>query len=88
MDHVEASVHLKYEIDMLIHTVMLIESGKVAGGIGNAILESWVQHIRNLIDFFYAEKRLDDIVIADYIEGDKWKNPVLAEFSTQAAAVR
>lgn len=73
MDHVAASKHLKYEIDMFIHTARLIESKRISGGIGDAVLESWVLHLRNLIDFFYTEKKQDDIVIADFMEGDEWK---------------
>lgn len=35
--------------------------------LANAVLESWVMHARNLIDFFYGSKQQDDIVMLDFV---------------------
>ena len=67
MDLVQASVHLKYEFDMLIVTATLLSKPNLDAYARNAILESWVQHVRNLIDFFYTPKKQDNIVMADFL---------------------
>ena len=51
---------------MLLATARLIQAGGLPSDHGYALLESWVLHVRNLIDFFYAPKKLDDIVIVEF----------------------
>jgi hypothetical protein len=69
MDLVQASEHLKYEYAMLQATAEEISKHDYEQMLRNAILESWVQHVRNLIDFFYTPKRQDDMVIGDFLGG-------------------
>lgn len=66
--------HLKYEFEMLLATARLIEAGGMPIDLGNAVLESWVLHVRNFIDFFYSPKLKDDIVISDFLRGENWRN--------------
>jgi hypothetical protein len=52
-----------------------LASGIAAGGwLHNALLESFIIHVRVLIDFLYAEQpRADDVVAADYFyPSDEW----------------
>lgn len=58
--------HLRYEFRMLLATARLILARGLPSNHGYALLESWVLHVRNLIDFFYAPKRLDDIVMVEF----------------------
>ena len=68
MDLLQASEHLKYEFDMLIETATLLSKTNLNTFTRNAILESWVQHVRNLIDFFYTPKRQDNLVMKDFLK--------------------
>ncbi len=58
--------HLRYEYQMLLATARLIQAGGLPSDHGYALLESWVLHVRNLIDFFYTPKKLDDIVMMEF----------------------
>lgn len=63
--------HLGYEIKMLRETAAALQGR----GIGprsfrNALLETFLIHYRNLLDFFYADKRRwlqHDVKAADYV---------------------
>ena len=77
----QASKHLHYEFWMLTSLANGLASGIGAGGwLHNALIESFVIHVRVLIDFLYAEQpRTDDVVAADYFHSSdewiKWRPP-------------
>ncbi|MET0182791.1 MAG: hypothetical protein ABW199_07895 [Caulobacterales bacterium] len=61
--------HFGYEVQMLEQTHAVITLGILGeGAMRNACLESWVLHLRNLIDFFYADApQADDLAALDYV---------------------
>lgn len=70
--------HLAYELKMLRETGSALRGN----GIGprsyqNAMLETFLIHYRNLLDFFYADKRRSlshDVRAADYVADDRvWR---------------
>ncbi|MGD0221642.1 MAG: hypothetical protein ABSF71_04840 [Terriglobia bacterium] len=67
----QASVHVKYELDMLAATISFLskDPGGTDQATWNAYLESFVLHLRNLIDFFYPSKKpkADDILAEHYV---------------------
>jgi hypothetical protein len=68
--------HLHYEFWMLMSVVNALASGKVSDQwLVNALLESFVIHLRNLIDFFYIERpQNDDVIAADFFaKKDAWE---------------
>jgi hypothetical protein len=72
----ESSNHLHYEFWMFNSLANGLGSGIAGQGpLSNALLESFVIHLRALIDFLYSDKPRDDDVIAeDYFPNeDKWK---------------
>lgn len=83
----EASFHLNYEINMLfISRVALSEaknnaSGAIKNGyLLNAILESFLIHARNLIDFFYLDSpRPDDVVAEHFIKNWNRQRPPVTD---------
>jgi hypothetical protein len=57
--------HLHYEFWMLMSVAQALASGIASQGwLLNALLESFVIHLRALTDFFYPEKPKNDAVIA------------------------
>jgi hypothetical protein len=71
----DASHHLHYEINMLRSLAQGLASGIAGQGtIANALLESFVIHLRCVLDFLYppADQRPDDVVAQDYF--DDWEN--------------
>jgi hypothetical protein len=77
-DHVlqEASKHLHYEFWMLASLAGGLASGITADlWLRNALLESFVIHVRVLIDFLYAERpKPDDVIAADYFSpSEEWE---------------
>ena len=70
--------HLSYEIKMLRETAAALQ-GKGIGprGFRNAMLETFLIHYRNLLDFFYADQRrtvAHDVSAADYVIDPRgWK---------------
>jgi hypothetical protein len=59
--------HLLHEIKMLFDTGSHVPYGASSPSVqfvDDAVLESFVLHLRNLIDFFYPRRILDDDVIA------------------------
>jgi hypothetical protein len=69
--------HLLYEVGMLFSwgefrrntlTPILISTG-----INNVLIESFVIHLRNLIDFLYLEPKGTDIVACDYFDSGGWE---------------
>ncbi len=71
-----ADEHVGYEIDLFCATSLLI--GRLSTGnksldtfIEFALLESFLLHMRNLIDFLYPRnKRNDDVTINDYLDSE------------------
>ncbi len=85
----EASNHLHYEVWMLSSLANGIASGIPGQGpIANALLESFVIHVRAIMDFLYADNPQADDVIAEDFFGDpeQWKKtrPALSQSLSQA----
>jgi len=85
----EASDHLYYEIWMLTSLAHGIGTGIAGQGpIANALLESFVVHVRALMDFLYNDNpKPDDVIAEDYFENaEEWRKlrPVLSESLKQA----
>mgnify|MGYP005836300855 CR=1 FL=1 len=85
----KASDHLYYEIWMLrilAHGLGTGIAGK--GPLANALLESFVIHVRALMDFLYNDNpKSDDVIAEDYFENaEEWRKlrPVLSETLKQA----
>lgn len=72
----KASTHLHYEFWMLISTAHALASGVAAEDcLRNALLESFVIHLRTLSDFLYAEsKKHDDVLAGDFFVSGEWLN--------------
>jgi hypothetical protein len=75
----EASGHLNYEVGMLMSLANGIASGIAGHGttISNALIESFVVHLRCVLDFLYAPKnrRDDDVIAEDYFDDPAvWDN--------------
>lgn len=71
----EASEHLHYEMWMLTCLAHGIGSGIAGQGpIAKALLESFVIHVRVLMDFLYNDKpQIDDVIAEDYFPSpDDW----------------
>jgi hypothetical protein len=85
----EASNHLHYEAWMLTSLASGLASGIAGQGpVANALLESFVIHVRALMDFLYAEApQSDDVVAEDYFANpDEWRRerPLLQDLLAQA----
>lgn len=68
---VETSKHLAYELQMFLATtqMMIIGIPNDQVDLKNAVLESFLIHLRNLIHFFYASKpSQDDVFVQDFFE--------------------
>ncbi len=69
----EAATHVDYEIQMLGATGVLLASVQrrtsTEKAIANACLESFVLHVRNVIDFLYppAKAKTDDILSDHFV---------------------
>lgn len=73
----EASNFLIYEIWMFRGLTHAIDNKiyNARGVISNAILESWLVHIRELADFFYKSKGYpDDIFAVDFFPSNQWNS--------------
>ena len=84
-----ASNHLYYEVWMLSSLANGIASGIAGQGpIANALLESFVIHVRAVMDFLYAETaKPDDVVAEDFFDSpDQWTSirPQLSETLSHA----
>lgn len=72
----EASNHLHYEFWMLTSLAKGLASSIAANGwLPNALLESFVIHVRVLLDFLYVEQpKPDDVIAADYFpSSEEWE---------------
>jgi hypothetical protein len=59
--------HIGYEIEMLRWNADTLRQGGLSRTQGNALLESWVSHLRNLIEFLYEDApRPRDVTAADF----------------------
>lgn len=68
--------HVEYEVNMLVTVANALASGLVAGSLlANAMVESFVLHTRNLIDFLWPEGSKSDHVLADdyFLDPEYWK---------------
>jgi hypothetical protein len=77
--------HLWYEVSMFFHTGRSLPFGAMSPAVEwniNAVLESFVIHLRNLLDFFYpvGKPRKTDVVAAEYFEG----NDLTPDFPTES----
>lgn len=83
-----ASAHVHYEFWMLASTANALASGiAVQGWLPNALLESFVIHLRALSDFLYAkEARPDDVLAGDFFAPEGWSKlrPVESELLKKA----
>jgi hypothetical protein len=83
-----ASDHLYYEIWMLTTLADGLASEVAGNGpIANALLESFIIHVRVVIDFLYAIKqRPDDVIAEDFFDApEQWTDmrPTLSELLSQ-----
>lgn len=76
-----ADEHLQYEVDMFLWLSNVCGGGVRIQAVGvaettrisNALIESFVIHLRNVIDFLYIDKpQPSDIVAADYCSPSTW----------------
>jgi hypothetical protein len=70
----KVSAHIHYEFWMLISTAQALASNISAQGwLQNALLESFVIHLRALSDFLYADpKNQDDVLAGDFFSPGEW----------------
>jgi hypothetical protein len=86
-----AASHLNYEYQMLQTIVGALSTGTRPAWLTNALLESFVIHLRALIDFFYTPDRPkpDDMLATDYFpEPRHWESvrPSMSEVLKNARA--
>ncbi|MDA1174000.1 MAG: hypothetical protein O2826_05715 [Chloroflexi bacterium] len=79
-----SSEHLCYEVEMFfeIGSALKRPAAERAMFINNALVESFVIHLRNLVDFLYMDRpRPTDIVANDYTTGGNWneQRPPISE---------
>ena len=81
--------HVAYEFDMFLWSARLCASGSGivspdpvdARRLNNVLIEDFVLHLRNIIDFLYKQKqgsKPTDVVAADFCEPNVWK-PTIPE---------
>ena len=85
----EASNHLYYEYSMLTTVAKGLASGIAGQGpLLNALIESFVIHVRAVIDFLYANNpKSDDVIAEDFFDklGDWTRDrPEMSQLLTQA----
>lgn len=85
----ESSNHLFYEVWMFTSLANGLASGIAGQGpIANALLESFVIHVRAIMDFLYADRpQTDDVIAEDFFASpEQWTKirPALSEFLSQA----
>ncbi len=77
-----SSEHLRYEVDMFLWLAQVCGGGaKIGAGsygdttrLSNALIESFVVHLRNLVDFLYIDTpQKTDIVAADFCAAGMWR---------------
>lgn len=74
----QASKDVLYELEMFQNSVRLLQTGNYTPynniTVYNALLESFVIHTRNLIDFFYPPQhtKKDDIAAWHFYDDPKW----------------
>jgi hypothetical protein len=84
--------HVVYELWMFCTVGQALTAPlQMTEALRNALIESFVIHLRNLIDFFYpGQVQSDDVVAAEFFENsDDWPNlssisPVLSNARTRA----
>jgi hypothetical protein len=79
--------HVLYEFEMFLWLARLRGSGThLAAGnpidvanLKHALIESFVVHLRNVIDFFYPNPRTlrsTDVIAADFCDSGKWQHKI------------
>jgi hypothetical protein len=72
--------HLLYELEYFQLTARLLHEEK-RGEMRSILIESFVIHLRNLIDFFFTpETHNDDVVATDFCGG--WNEPISSTLKT------
>jgi hypothetical protein len=87
----EVSGHLHYEIAMLMSLAQGLASGIAGQGtIANALIESFVVHLRCVLDFLYAssKRRDDDVVAQDYFDEPATWETLRPAISTKLSKAR
>jgi len=64
--------HVKYELDMLARTTSFLSKGRgeTDQATWNAYLESFLLHVRNLIEFFYLPGMKKGLILAEHYVSD------------------
>src|SRR5690242_15307593 len=72
-------VHVFYEVDHFLWVANLIDKGALIRGsspmrVKNILVEAFVLHFRNVIDFLYPRDRVrtDDVTARDFIPAGNW----------------
>jgi len=87
--------HVAYEFDMFLWSARLCASGAQLQApspsdtirLSNVLLEGFVIHLRNVIDFFFLEKpKATDVVAADFCASGVWQPEISG--TLDAARVR
>jgi hypothetical protein len=80
--------HVFYELEMFQAAGQTLLSRQMNRLVLNAMIESFVIHLRNLIDFFYPDRvQPDDVVAAEFFNGAKeWGR--LSNITPKLAACR
>jgi hypothetical protein len=75
--------HVAYEIDHFFWLAQSLGSGSLSVGaptqqdarrLNNILVEGFVLHLRNVIDFLYVKPQSTDIVAEDLLAKDEWIN--------------
>jgi len=71
--------HICYEIDMFFYTVEVrhqpsFSSIANTGNANNVFIESFVTHLRNIIEFLYKNPRPSDIAASDFYDSGSWES--------------
>ena len=78
--------HFIYEISMLQFTVQELRIIKSRSNLSNVLIESFVLHSRNIIDFYLIEetkKQEDDVIALDFkTKTNRWNRIVKEHYST------
>ena len=66
--------HVLYEFSMLHATARLMQKPRLERAADRALLESFVIHMRNLLDFLYNTPKKDDIAAEHFVPAATWRS--------------
>lgn len=75
--------HVVYEFDMFLWLAQVCGSGAKLGApsaadaarLSNVLIESFVVHLRNVIDFLYLDRpKATDVIAADFFDPGAWRD--------------